>query len=170
MLTADDYLKCDVYKQILDEVENDLYKNSVFKSLKNFSSRKKGKYLEMLYSEYILNKDPNNVVEKSENSGHDRLVSKEKKEIKGSFLWGNGTHFRWQQIRPSQDYDAVVFVAVYPDRIEFYEADKETVRLNVEVKNEKGEWIHNQHGGKQVNSGAFFLDGFPSDFPWMKRI
>ena len=93
-----------------------------------------------------------------------------KKEIKGSFLWGSGTHFRWQQIRTAQDYDDVVFVCIYPDRVEFYEADKNVIKSVVEKQNEKGEWIHNQHGGKTVNSGTFFLDGLPTDFNWMKPV
>ena len=110
------------------------------------------------------------VVEKPRNSDHDRITDGRKKEIKGSFLWGDGTHFRWQQIRPDQDYNDVVFIAVYPDRLEIYEADKETVRSAVEVQDKNGNWVYNQHGGKRVNSGAFFLDGFPSDFVWMKQV
>jgi hypothetical protein len=64
----------------------------------------------------------------------------------------------------------VVFVAAYPDRVEFYEADKATVRTNVEVQDSDGNWIYNQHGGKKVNSGTFCIDGFPEDFPWMKKV
>ena len=79
-------------------------------------------------------------------------------------MWGTGTHFRWQQIRPGQDYDDMVFVCVFPDRVEFYEADKQTVTAAVEVQDEKGNWIYNQHGGKTVNSGTFCLDGFPKRF------
>ena len=32
-----------------------------------------------------------------------------------------------RSIRPGQDYDDMVFVCVFPDRVEFYEADKQTV-------------------------------------------
>ena len=93
-----------------------------------------------------------------------------KKEIKGSFLWGTGTHFRWQQIRPAHDYDDIVFLAVWPDRIEFYESDKKTVTDFVTQQDEDGNWPYNQHGGKTKNSGTFLLDGFPADFPFMKKI
>ena len=79
-----------------------------------------------------------------------------KKRSKDLFC-GDGTHFRWQQIRPDQDYDDVVFIAVYPDRVEFYEAEKATVREAVEIQDENGYWIHNQHGGKRVKSGTYFL-------------
>ena len=168
MLNANDYLKTSAYEKICNEHENDLYKNSVFSSLKNLSSKKKGKYFEIIYHEYVENKGL--LVESPQNSDHDRIVDGRKKEVKGSFLWGKGTHFRWQQIRPEQDYDDVVFMAVYPDCIEIYEADKETVRSIVQVQDEQGNWPYNQHGGKRLNSGTFFLDGFPSDYPWMKEI
>lgn len=168
MLNANDFLLTKVSAQINKEQSTDPYSNSSFKSLKNLSSKKKGKYFEHIYQEYMESKG--SVVEKPRNSDHDRIADGRKKEIKGSFLWGNGTHFRWQQIRPDQDYNDVVFIAVYPDRLEIYEADKETVRSAVEVQDKNGNWVYNQHGGKRVNSGAFFLDGFPSDYSWMKEI
>jgi len=178
MLTAKDYLSTKVCKQVNKQLANDRYKDSAFFSLKNLSSKVKGAQFERLYQEYMESKGC--VVEKPSNknlsqhkSDHDRIVDGRKKEIKGSFLWNSGSEklqFRWQQIRPGQDYDDVVFLAFFPDRLEIYEADKETVRSVVEVQDEKGNWIHNQHGGKRVNSGTFFLDGVPSDFPWMKPV
>lgn len=168
MLSASDYLNTSVFSEVEAEQQQDPYADSPFKALKSLSSKKKGKYFERLYSEYAASQGFK--VEKPDNSDHDRKVDGRKKEIKGSFLWGDGTHFRWQQIRTTQDYDDVVFVAVYPDRVEFYEADKETVRNAVEVQDEKGNWVYNQHGGKRVNSGTFCLDGFPADFNWMKEV
>lgn len=167
-VSAYQFAQMDVAKIIESEMDNDPYRGTAFYPLKSASSKKKGAYFEKIYQEYMESKGC--VVEKPQNSDHDRIVDKRKKEIKGSFLWEGGSHFRWQQIRPSQDYDDMVFIAVYPDRIEFYEADKETVRAAVEVQNEKGEWIHNQHGGKKKNSGTFFLDGFPNDFPWLNMV
>ncbi|NDB61922.1 hypothetical protein EB001_26300 [bacterium] len=171
MLTAEDYLSTKVCKQVNKQLANDRYKDSVFLSLKNLSSKKKGAYFESMYQEYMESKGC--VVGKSGSTDNDRVVDGRKKEIKGSFLWAdnnNKLHFRWQQIRPGQDYDDVVFLAFFPDRLEIYEANKETVRNAVEVQDERGNWIHNQHGGKKVNSGTFFLDGVPSDFPWMKPV
>ena len=49
------------------------------------SSKKKGKFFERMYQEYMEGKG--NKVEKPENSDHDRKVNNVKKEIKGSFLW-----------------------------------------------------------------------------------
>lgn len=171
MLTAKDYLSTKVCKQVNKEVAKDRYKDSAFLSLKNLTSRKKGSQIEYLYQEYMESKGC--VVTKCENTGHDRIVDGRKKEIKGSFIWDDNTkelNFRWQQIRPDQDYDDVVFLAFFPDRLEIYEADKETVRNVVEVQDKDGNWPHNQHGGKRVNSGTFYLHGTLSKFPWMKPV
>ena len=74
------------------------------------------------------------------------------------------------QIRPSQDYEVIVFIAIYPKRIEFHAATKEVVSEFVQTPNEDGFFVHNQHGGKTKNSGTFFLDGFPEDFPFMTSL
>ena len=159
-LTPSDYINTDVFQSITDDIEKDIYIGSVFLPLKNLSSKKKGAMFEKLYHEFKLSQGC--VVTKPINSDHDRIVDGVKVEIKGSFLWGDGSHFRWQQIRTNQDYDVVVFIAVYPDRIEFYQADKQTIKDNIEVQDSEGKWIYNQHGGQRVNSGCFCIDGFPS--------
>jgi hypothetical protein len=152
----------------LKEKTADPYLNSPFRVYKEMSSKKKGKYFEMIVAEYFERQGYG--VTKAENSDHDRIIKRKKTEIKGSFLWGEGTHFRWQQIRTGQDYDVICFVAIYPDRIEFHGATKEEVCYNVEVQDTKGNWIYNQHGGKKVNSGAFVIDGFPEDFSWFRSF
>jgi len=168
MMTAAQYSNSNVFALIEKEQSKDLYIHSPFKAFKSLSSKKKGKFFEHLYADYVSGKGFK--VEKPDNSDHDRKVNGRKKEIKGSFLWGAGTHFRWQQIRPGQDYDDVVFVSVYPDHVEFHEADKVTVAANLVIQDENGFWIHNQHGGKRVNSGTFFLDGIPSRVKWLKAV
>jgi hypothetical protein len=110
-------------------------------------------------------------VDKALNSDHVRIINDLiKLEIKGSLLWGDGTHFRWQQIRTNQDYDIICFVAVYPNAIRLYAATKDVVKSMVEVQDKNGRWIHNQHGGKKVNSGTFFIDGMPKDFSWFSSL
>ena len=59
----------------------------------------------------------------------------------------------------------MVFVAVYPDRMEFYSCTKEEIVDYVTNQN----WL-NQHGGKTKNSGTFYIDGFPEDFPFFKTL
>jgi hypothetical protein len=165
--TSQKYADSKTHRLIIEDTCKDPYRGSPLMAMKSLSSKKKGKFFEKIYEEYAS--EQGKKVSGPGNSDHDRIVDGRKKEIKGSFLWGTGTHFRWQQIRPEQDYEDIVFIAAYPDRIEFYEADKQTVASFVQQRNEKGEWIYNQHGGKKVNSGTFFLDGFPEDYEWMKN-
>ena len=147
----------------------DPYNGSPFKVYKDMSSKRKGKYFELLFEEYADNMGWK--VEDPDNSDHDTKVNGKKVEIKGSLLWGSeGSHFRWQQIRPAQDYDVFVFIAIYPDRIEFHGASKEDVSDFVQTPDEDGNFKHNQHGGKTVNSGTFFLDGFPEDYNFMTSL
>ena len=155
-------------KQINEINNKDPYSGSSLRSFKNLSSKRKGKFFEALCQEYYESLERK--VTKPENSQHDRIIDGLKKEIKGSFLWGEGTHFRWQQIRVDDDYDQVIFMAAYPDRIELYEADKQTIKDMLSVQDADGNWPYNQHGGKTKNSGTFFIDGFPQDFDWMRKV
>ena len=71
---------------------------------------------------------------------------------------------------PSQDYDFIVFMSFRPDCCDFHICDKETARRNLEIQDENGNWTHNQHGGKKVNSGTFFIDCDPRTVSWMVRL
>ena len=168
MIFADEISTFKCHDAALNEKNDDPYKDSPFRVYKEMSSKKKGKYFELIVEEYL--KKNGYTVTKSSNSDHDRIVNSKKLEIKGSMLWGEGTHFRWQQIRTNQDYDIMCFVAIYPDRIELHGATKEVVKSQVEVQNEKGEWVYNQHGGKRTNSGTFVIDGMPNDFKWFQML
>ena len=162
------FIESKTHKQISDAVKTNPYANSILKEFKSQSSKRKGKFFEILCQEYF--ESLGQIVEKPTNTEHDRIISGSKKEIKGSFLWGEGTHFRWQQIRVHDDYDSVIFIAAYPDRIELYEADKPTILQHLYIQDAAGNWPHNQHGGKTKNSGCFFVDGFPNQFSWMTKI
>lgn len=169
MIFAEEINAYQCYIDALNEKNTDPYENSPFRVYKEMSSRKKGKHFELIVEEYLRKQGYK--VSKALNSDHDRIINDRiKLEIKGSLLWGDGTHFRWQQIRTNQDYDIICFVAVYPEVIQFYAATKYKVKSIVEVQDENGYWIHNQHGGKTVNSGTFFLDGMPKDFSWFSSL
>lgn len=155
------------YGDVLADITEDPYINSLFLPIKTLSSKKKGAVFEKFVDE-ICTKNGHRVLRPDKSTAYDRLIDGKRVEIKGSFLWGKGTHFRWQQIRTAQDYDYVLFLAFYPDRLELYTATSDVVKENLEVQDEKGNWTYNQHGGKKVNSGAFVIDGYPEDFPWMK--
>jgi hypothetical protein len=168
LITAEQFQNTETNKSIVERKMKSPYVGTPMESFHSLSSKAKGKFFEELVQE--LAEQAGASVSTGGSSDYDRLINGQKIEIKGSFLWGEGTHFRWQQLRPHQNYDKVVFVAAYPDRVEFYEADKATVKANVEVQDNDGNWIYNQHGGKKVNSGTFCIDGFPGDFPWMKKV
>lgn len=161
-------LEC--HKSALTEKTTCPYANSPFRVYKEMSSKKKGAYFERIVAEYLV-KQGHKVTKAVKTSDYDRLIDgRIKLEIKGSMLWGAGTNFRWQQIRTNQDYDVVCFLAMYPDRIELYGATKQLVMRKLHVQDEAGNWIFNQHGGMKVNSGTFFMDGMPEDYPWLKPL
>jgi len=171
MFSVDDYLNSDASAVILEKSRNkkEAWKNSPFKEFYDLVGKTKGAIGELLYEEYVTKKGCH--VKRSLSPEFDRVVDGRKKEIKLSFQWkGKAGSFRWQQIRPIHQWDDIVFIAIYPNRIEFYEADKETILEHVIIENDKGEWVNNQHGGRKVNSGTFWITGTPQDFPWMKPI
>jgi len=167
-ITAEQFQNTETNKAIVERKNKNPYKGTPLESFHSLSSKAKGMFFEKLVEEVA--KSEGWKVSRGGSSDYDRMIGGQRIEIKGSFLWGEGTNFRWQQLRTAQDYDKVIFVAAYPDRIEFFEADKATVKENVEVQDSRGHWTYNQHGGKRVNSGTFFLDGFPEDFPWMEKV
>ena len=168
LITAEQFQNTETNKAIIERKNKNPYKGTPLESFHSLSSKAKGSFFEKLVEE--MAKSEGWKVSRGGSSDYDRMIGGQRIEIKGSFLWGEGTHFRWQQLRTAQDYDKVIFVAAYPDRIEFFEADKATVKENVEIQDSRGHWIYNQHGGKKVNSGTFFIDGFPEDFHWMKKV
>tara|TARA_R100001463_G_scaffold94550_1_gene149080 strand:+ start:339 stop:866 length:528 start_codon:yes stop_codon:yes gene_type:complete len=167
-LSLEEYTKTDVAQEISAAANEDIYRDSPFYGLKCLSSKSKGAKAEKLFKEYM--KSLGHHVTNSLNTDHDCIVNGHKIEIKSSFLWKGTTNFRFQQIRPSQDYDFIVFLSFYPDNCAIHVCDKETARRNLEVQDENGFWIHNQHGGKRTNSGTFFIDCEPGQVPWMIRL
>ncbi len=150
------------------------YTGTNINKYKEVSGKVKGKYFELLFQDVC--EEGGFVVEKAGTSSYDRLLivnnNSFRTEIKASLLWGEDGRggMRWQQIRIDQDYDILVFIAAFPDRVEFKYSYKKEVAKVVDVQDEDGNWPYNQHGGKKVRSGAFFLHGLPNDFPFMKPL
>jgi len=166
-ITSDQYINMKCAQDLQRKVARDPYLNTAFESARNLSSRSKGAFFEKLTKEWIettFGVKP----EKPESSQHDVRINGVKIEIKGSTVWvneaGQGTHFRWQQIRIDQDYDVMIFLAMYPTEVKFYWATKQDLQANLD------RLLNNQHGGKEVDSGTMFIDGFPENFTWMKQI
>lgn len=164
-ITETEILDYDIFKTITHQ--SCPYEKSNFRFIKNLSSKKKGAIFEKIFEEYMISNG--HTIEKSKSSDHDRIVNGHKVEIKGSFLWENGK-FRFQQIRVNQDYDYIVFLAIYPEFIEFYIASKETTKEFLCVQDENGFWPYNQHGGKKTKSGTFYIDCFPNEIHWMEVL
>lgn len=150
---------------VADAVFDDPYANSPFKPLKSLASRTKGAAFERIISEILT--DQGHEVLPPQSSEYDRLVDGKRVEIKGSFLWGNRGYFRWQQIRANQEYDAILFLSFYPDYLDVHFATKEVAIQNLSAADSEGRYPHNQHGGMTQDSGTYYMQGVPEDFPWL---
>lgn len=169
MISATEIENFEAFQSVLTEKQKDIYADSPFRHVKGLSSSKKGKFFERIVDEYL--RGLGFVVGRSRNSDYDRLINdKVCLEIKGSSLWEGGSQFRWSQIRPKQSYDIICFLAMFPDKIEFFGAPKATVDDVVLARDDEGNWLYNMHGGKTVNSGTFLLQGFPKNFTWFQPL
>jgi hypothetical protein len=169
MIPAAEIESFEAFQNVLNEKQKDVYAGSPFRCVKELSSSKKGKFFERITEEYLRNLGF--VVSRAGSSDYDRLINNiVKLEIKGSSLWEGGIQFRWSQIRPKQSYDIICFLAMFPDKIEFFGAPKAVVDGVVLERDNEGNWLHNMHGGKTVNSGTFLLQGFPDNFTWFQPL
>ena len=160
------------YDDVINNRDIDPYADSQFKPIKDMTSKRKGRFFELLTEEYV-DRELKMTVSKPTNSDHDTIINGKKVEIKGSFRWvvdGQLKHYRWQQIRPSQDYEFMLFLALDPNKCEFYCGSKQEISDFVTVQDSNGNYPYNQHGGVSVNSGTFMIQGFPKDFPFMRSL
>ena len=147
------------------------YNGSPIQLFQQMSSKKKGAAFEKLISEILTAQGY--TVEKPTSTDHDRRINGQRIEIKGSLGWvtkGQITHYRFQQIRESQDYDFVLFAFFTPDEVILKMAPKSVAMENLSYQDENGFYPHNQHGGKRVNSGCFCLDCNPGEIEWMDDL
>tara|TARA_B110000858_G_C17536816_1_gene351739 strand:- start:16 stop:537 length:522 start_codon:yes stop_codon:yes gene_type:complete len=166
-LTPSKYKKLAVY-DVIQNHNDERYLDSEFLTLKNLSSKAKGAKFEQIVEE-MLELKGHEVTGSKIGSDADRCVDGEHIEIKGSFMWKGTDTFRFQQIR-DQNYEFVVFLFVYPTHISLKAAYKQDVMSFITETNSKGEFIHNQHGGKKVNSGTYFIDAREEDIPFLYDI
>lgn len=171
MIHLNEYMEMPVFKSVEAENYSCPYaiRQSPLLPLKALSSRKKGKHFESIVKQWLSKNGL--VVTKGTSTDHDFIVNGLKVEVKGSFLWGQGDQgYKFQQIRTSQDYDIIIFLALHPSGIFIYGCTAAAAKENLEIQDERGCWIHNQHGGNKVNSGTFQVFGFPVQWKWMKPI
>ena len=87
------------YDDVINNRDIDPYSDSSFKPIKDLSSKRKGRFFEVLTEEYCENLGFQ--ISKPKNSDHDTIINGKKVEIKGSFRWvvdGELTHYRWQPV------------------------------------------------------------------------
>ena len=170
-ITSTDISECFTYLDYSQDGDTDPYNGSPMKLFKDMSSKKKGSAFEKLITEILISQGHS--VSKPKSTDYDRLVDNNKIEIKGSLGWvtdGVITHYRFQQIRESQDYDYVLFAFFTPDGLILKIASKSVVMEKLSYQDENGFYPHNQHGGKRVNSGTFCVDCMPDQLDWMQDI
>ena len=171
IITSSTISECFTYLEYSQDCDVDPYNGSPIKLFKDMSSKKKGSAFEKLITEILIDKGI--TVTKPNSTDFDRLVDNKKIEIKGSLGWvtdGVITHYRFQQIRESQDYDYVLFAFFTPDGLIMKIASKSVVMEKLSYQDENGYYPHNQHGGKRVNSGTFCVDCLPEQLDWMEDI
>lgn len=158
----------DVATQFADRwgADDGEYTTSPFLPLKRLNPKTKGAHMENIAAEHFegLGFD----VQRPKSPDCDLVVDGHKIEIKGSFLVVHTGDFKWQQIRAGQHYDYLVCMAFYPDRVEYYACTRATAAANLEVQDDAGNWLHNQHGGHKANSGTFIIRGPVDRFPWLR--
>ena len=73
------------YDDAINNRDVDPYADSKFKPIKEMTSKRKGRFFEVLTEEYVEHLGWR--VSKPENSDHDTIINGKKVEIKGSFRW-----------------------------------------------------------------------------------
>jgi len=86
-------------------------------------------------------------------SDHDIVVNGHRIEVKMSLTWGGVENcFTWQQIRPSQGYDRIVFIGINPNSVQMWWATKADITKHIE-----GCDSYRQHGGKDGKQDLYWI-------------
>jgi len=139
---------------LTEDIIDSRWEESPFYKLKLMKAKQAGARYEAITKD-ILTK-LGHTVEDPESTDHDCIVNGEKIEIKGSMLTKghDSDFFSFLQIRPAQDYNAVIFMTIDFDEIHLYKMTKDKVMEAIENK-----IIKKQHGGNKANSGTFCYNG-----------
>jgi len=144
---------------LAESVIDDRWLTGPFANLKLLSAKTKGKRFEHI-AQHIL-RERGFIVTNPSSSDHDRIVDGSKLEVKGSTITkGSDGLFSFLQIRPGQDYDALLLETFWFDgTIKFYKVDKYVVLDMIEQGIFK-----KQHGGKKAESRTFCYNGAMKPF------
>lgn len=115
------------YKSALQKYkvkQNNPYNKTKLKSIYRLSSSSKSAFAKNMLREYLNAKG----IHVGWNSGRRKYIyitlpndKKYSGVVKSSFLWedGVGEQMRWEQIRTDDEYDIIIFVAIYTTGIKF---------------------------------------------------
>lgn len=137
------------------------YTKSRFKIIKDLGSYNKAKILKEILTEEI--RKNRITIEWLERGKYAKIITNDGTvyiaAVKSSFLWGAKGEggMRWQQIRVNEEYNMVIFIAVFPDRIEFYYGHRTEI-----VSSEK---LVAQHSRE-----TRLIHGDPESFEFMKPL
>ena len=128
--------------------------NGPFMGIKLMPAKAKGKRFEQIASSILISR--NHQVGRPDSSDYDRLVDGDKCEFKGSTITkGTDDVFSFLQIRPSQEYDYLVFETFWFDgTIKFHRIPKSQIQPMIEAGIFK-----KQHGGNKAQSGTYCYNG-----------
>jgi hypothetical protein len=152
MNLTEEALATQTYKSWGSRNVNSIWPGSNFEPYKMIaSSRSKGAEAEKLCAEMMERRALR--VRRSTNSGHDRIIGGYKTEIKASTCWDETPNkFKWQQIRPHQDYDRIIFMGINPNDIQLYWATKDDLEIFV-----FGNDAYRQHAGKDGGQELYWI-------------
>lgn len=148
-------MKVVISEELLSQGEFDSrWNDGPFLALKLLPAKAKGKRFEQIASEIF--KAMGLTVNKPTNTDHDRVVDGIKCEIKGSTVTkGSDDCFSFLQIRPAQDYEALVLVTFWFDgTVKIFKLLKSDVMTLVENGT-----LKKQHGGNRAESGTYCYNG-----------
>lgn len=139
---------------LTEDIIDERWVDSPFYKLKLMKAKQAGSRYESIAKD-ILQK-LGHTVESPESTDHDCIVDGEKIEIKGSMLTKghDSDFFSFLQIRPAQDYHAIMFLTIDFDEIHLYKMTKDKVVKAIDDK-----IIKKQHGGNKASSGTFCYNG-----------
>ena len=116
---------------LTEDIIDPRWETSRFYKLKLMKAKQAGKRYEQIISSILANSGQ--TVEKPLNTDHDRIINGKKKEMKGSMITkGTDDWFSFLQIRPAQDYDSIIFMAIYFDKVLLFELTKEEVQDRID--------------------------------------
>lgn len=148
------YRKMPARKRVT-ELYPDQYKGSPFEKLVMLHSRSKGAIFEDIVEEFMTANG--HVVQHCSTSEYDRIIDGINVEIKGSTLWKDTNAFTWQQIREKEEWQAIIFLAVYYDRIEIYYDTRDHILSYPQLQP--------QHNGGKGEDTLWLQACMPNDFP-----